>query len=128
MPGGRQAGRGVNSLYMRERSPTHAEEDPLPEPTTRRARSGRRRGRSGTRVQPAPTQSVDEDDQAVGLHTGGGGTSSDSLDHEEATAEGFHFHCLWLYLVWSLLARALAAPGAADPTSPAPGDSTQGHK
>ena len=84
MPGGRQARRGVNSLYMRERSPPHAEEDPLPEPPTRRTRSGRPHGRPRTRVQPAATPSVDEDDQAVGQHIGGGGTSSDSSDHGEA--------------------------------------------
>ena len=85
MPGGRQAHRGVNSLYMRERSPPHAEEDPLLEPPTRRTRNGRPRGRPKMRVQPAATPSVDEDDQAVGLHIGGGGTSSDSSDHGEAT-------------------------------------------
>ena len=84
MPGGRQAHRGVNTLYMRERSPPHAEDDPLPEPSMRRTRSGRPRGRPRTRVQPAATPSVDEDDQAVGLHIGGGGTSSDSSDHREA--------------------------------------------
>jgi len=83
MPGGRQARRGVNSLYMRERSPPHAEEDPLLEPPTRRTRSGHPRGRPRTRVQLATTPSVDEDDQAVGLHLGGGGTSSNLSDHGE---------------------------------------------
>ena len=72
MAGGRQARRGVNSLYMREHSPPHAEEDPLSEPPMRRTRSGRPRGRPRTRVQPAATPSVDKDDQAVGLHIGGG--------------------------------------------------------
>ena len=81
MPGGRQAHRGVNSLYMREHSPPHAEEDPLLEPPMRRTRSGHPHGHLRTRVQPAATPSVDEDDQAVGLHIGGGGTSSDSSDH-----------------------------------------------
>ena len=81
MLGGRQACWAVYSLYKREHS---LEEEPLPKPATRSPRSGRHHGHPRMRVQPAPTPSVDKDDQAVVLHTGVGGTSPDSSDHEEA--------------------------------------------
>jgi hypothetical protein len=74
---------------MRDRSPPATEEDPSPEPATRRTRRGHPAGRSRT-VQPASTPSVEEDDdqeveqeddqeeddQEAALATVGGSTST----------------------------------------------------
>jgi hypothetical protein len=74
---------------MRDRSPPATEEDPSPEPATRRMRRGHPAGRLRT-VQPASTLSVEEDDdqeveqeddqeeddQEAALATVGGSTST----------------------------------------------------
>jgi hypothetical protein len=84
MPGRRQARRSVNSLYMRDLSPPATEEDPSPEPATRRTRRGRPTDRPRT-VQPASTPLVEEDDdqeveqeddQEAALAIVGGSTST----------------------------------------------------
>jgi len=73
------------------------------------------------------TTTTDDEDQQLAPQTGGGDTSSGGVAGVTLPlggGGGFHFE----HLIGTVLARVLAAPGAADPVSEEAGDSSQGRQ